>query len=52
MNARALNFLGLGLVGLVGVTFLIPTPRFAELDTVLELTIYMIMAISWRSARR
>ena len=45
VNARALNFLGLGLVGIVGVTFLILTPRFAELDTVLELTIYMIMAI-------
>jgi ABC-type uncharacterized transport system ATPase subunit/ABC-type branched-subunit amino acid transport system permease subunit len=45
VSARALNLLGLGLVGIVGVTFLIVTPRFAELDTVLELTIYMIMAI-------
>ena len=45
MNARALNFLGLGLVGIVGIAFLILTPRLAELDTVLELTIYMIMAI-------
>ena len=45
MNPRALNLLGLGLVGIVGVAFLILTPRFAELDTVLELTIYMIMAI-------
>ena len=45
MNARALNLLGLALVGIVGVTFLILTPRFVELDAVLELTIYMIMAI-------
>ena len=45
MNARTLNFLGLALVGIVGIAFLILTPRFAELDTVLELTVYMIMAI-------
>ena len=45
MNARALNLLGLALVGIVGVAFLILTPRFAELDIVLELTVYMIMAI-------
>ena len=45
MSARTLNFLGLGLVGIVGVAFLILTPHLAELDTVLELTIYMIMAI-------
>ena len=45
MNARALNVLGLGLVGIVGVAFLVLTPRLAGLDTVLELTIYMIMAI-------
>ena len=45
MNFRALNLLGLALVGIVGIAFLILTPRFAELDTVLELTIYMIMAI-------
>ena len=45
MNARALNLLGLGLVGIVGVAFLVLTPRLAGLDTVLELTIYMIMAI-------
>ena len=35
MNARALNLLGLALVGIVGVTFLILTPRFVELDAVL-----------------
>ena len=45
MNPRALNFLGLGLVGIVGIAFLILTPRFVELETVLELTVYMIMAI-------
>ncbi len=45
MNARALNLLGLTLVGIVGLAFLILTPRVAELDTVLELTVYMIMAI-------
>src|SRR6202011_2137023 len=45
VNPRALNLLGLGLVGIVGIAFLILTPRFAELDIVLELTIYMIMAI-------
>ena len=45
MNARTLNFLGLGLVGIVGVAFLFLIPRFAELDVVLELTVYMIMAI-------
>jgi ABC-type branched-subunit amino acid transport system permease subunit len=45
VNARATNFLGLGLVGVIGLAFLFLTPRFAELDTVLELTVYMIMAI-------
>src|SRR5229473_1402754 len=45
VNARALNFIGLGLVGIIGVAFLVLTPRLAELDTVLELTVYMIMAI-------
>jgi ABC-type uncharacterized transport system ATPase subunit/ABC-type branched-subunit amino acid transport system permease subunit len=45
VNARTLNFLGLGAVGVVGIAFLILTPRLAELDIVLELTVYMIMAI-------
>ena len=45
MNGRALNFAGLALVGIVGIAFLVLTPRFAELDTVLELTVYIIMAI-------
>jgi ABC-type branched-subunit amino acid transport system permease subunit len=45
VNARALNLLGLGLVGVVGIAFLVLVPRFFELDVVLELTVYMIMAI-------
>src|SRR6202008_4353760 len=45
VKARTLNVLGLRLVGIVGVAFLILPPRFAELDPVLELTVYMIMAI-------
>jgi ABC-type branched-subunit amino acid transport system permease subunit len=45
LNARALNFAGLAIVGVLGIAFLLLTPRFADLDTVLELTVYMIMAI-------
>jgi branched-chain amino acid transport system permease protein len=45
VNARAFNLLGPALVGIVGIAFLILTPRLAELDIVLELTVYMIMAI-------
>jgi hypothetical protein len=35
VNARALNLIGLGLVGIIGVAFLVLTPRLAELDIVL-----------------
>jgi len=45
VNDRALNVIGLALVGIVGAAFLLLTPRFAELDAVLELTVFMIMAI-------
>jgi branched-chain amino acid transport system permease protein len=45
VNARTLNMLGLVLVGVVGLAFMSLTPRFAELDTVLEITVYLIMAI-------
>jgi branched-chain amino acid transport system permease protein len=45
VNTRALNLLGPALVGIIGIAFLILTPRLAELDIVLELTVYMIMAI-------
>ena len=34
MNARALNFAGLAIVGVLGVAFLLLTPQFADLDTV------------------
>jgi ABC-type branched-subunit amino acid transport system permease subunit len=45
LNARALRFAGPVLVGAIGLALLFLTPRFAELDVVLELTVYMIMAI-------
>jgi ABC-type branched-subunit amino acid transport system permease subunit len=45
VNGRSLNVLGLAAVGIVGLAFLVLTPRFAELDTVLDFTVYMIMAI-------
>ncbi len=45
MSGRNLNILGLALVGVIGLAFMWLTPRFAELDTVLDLTVYMIMAI-------
>jgi branched-chain amino acid transport system permease protein len=45
VSGRALNLAGLAAVAVIGLAFLILTPRFAELDTVLELTVYVIMAI-------
>jgi branched-chain amino acid transport system permease protein len=45
VNGRGLNFLGLAVVGIIGLAFMLLTPRFAELDTLLDLTVYMIMAI-------
>jgi ABC-type branched-subunit amino acid transport system permease subunit len=45
VNARRLNILGLVLVGVIGLAFLFLTPWLAELDTVLDLTVYMIMAV-------
>jgi branched-chain amino acid transport system permease protein len=45
VSARVGNLAGLALVGVIGIAFLVLTPRYAELDTVLELTVYMIMAI-------
>jgi ABC-type branched-subunit amino acid transport system permease subunit len=45
VSARHLNLLGLALVGIIGLAVMWLTPRFAELDTVLDLTVYMIMAI-------
>ena len=45
MKARGYNMAGLALVGAIGLAFMFLTPRFAELDVVLDLTVYMIMAI-------
>src|SRR4029079_13254429 len=45
VNARTLKLLGLGVVGVAGIAFLVLVPRLFELDVVLELTVYMIMAI-------
>jgi len=45
LNARALDFAGLAIVAAIGLAVMILTPRFAELDTVLELTVYFVMAI-------
>jgi ABC-type branched-subunit amino acid transport system permease subunit len=45
VSPRTLNLVGLLLVGIIGVAFLVLLPRYAELETVLEFTIYMIMAI-------
>jgi ABC-type branched-subunit amino acid transport system permease subunit len=45
VSPRTLNLAGLLLVGIIGVAFLVLLPRYAELETVLEFTIYMIMAI-------
>ena len=45
MSARALNRLGLALVAVVGIAVLILTPRLFDLDVVLNITVYMIMAV-------
>jgi branched-chain amino acid transport system permease protein len=45
VSGRSLNLLGVVLVGIIGLAFMFLTPRVAELDTVLDLTVYMIMAI-------
>jgi ABC-type branched-subunit amino acid transport system permease subunit len=45
VSGRSLNLLGLAVVGIVGLAVMLFTPRLAELDTVLDLTVYMIMAI-------
>ena len=45
MSARALNILGLALVAVVGIAVLILTPRLFDLDVVLNITVYMIMAV-------
>jgi ABC-type branched-subunit amino acid transport system permease subunit len=45
MKGRGRNLIGLALIGIVGLAFMLLTPRVAELDTTLDLTVYMIMAI-------
>ncbi|MFL9922429.1 branched-chain amino acid ABC transporter permease [Paraburkholderia fungorum] len=45
MNGRGLTLLGLAVVGIIGLACMLLTPRFVELDTMLDLTVYMIMAI-------
>jgi branched-chain amino acid transport system permease protein len=45
VSDRGLNLLGIVLIGIIGLAFMFLTPRVAELDTVLDLTVYMIMAI-------
>jgi branched-chain amino acid transport system permease protein len=45
VSGRSLNLLGVVLVGIIGLAFMFLTPRVAELDTVLDFTVYMIMAI-------
>lgn len=45
MNGHVLDLVGLTIVAVVGVAVLIMVPRLLELDAVLELTVYMIMAI-------
>jgi branched-chain amino acid transport system permease protein len=45
LSARALNGLGLALVAVVGIAVLVLTPRLFDLDVVLNITVYMIMAV-------
>src|ERR1700722_4921970 len=45
LNARALNVLGLALVAVVGIAVLFLTPRLFDLDVLLNITVYMIMAV-------
>jgi branched-chain amino acid transport system permease protein len=45
VNLRAADLVSLIAVAAIGVVFLVLTPRYADLDRVLELTVYMIMAI-------
>jgi branched-chain amino acid transport system permease protein len=45
VNARARNRLGLTGAGIAGLAFMLLTPHFAELDTLLDLTVYMVMAV-------
>ena len=45
MSARMRNAAGLAAIAAIGLAFLLLSPRLVELDTLLDLTVYMIMAI-------
>jgi len=45
VSPRARNWAGIAAVAVTGVGFLLLAPRLAELDTLLDLTVYMIMSI-------
>jgi branched-chain amino acid transport system permease protein len=45
VSARALNIFGLAVVAAVGVAALVLTPQVFDLDVVLNVTVYMIMAV-------
>ncbi len=45
MNGRALELVSLAIVAAVAVAIMIMVPRLLELDAVLEITVYMVMAI-------
>ena len=45
MSAKSRDILGMALVGAAGVAVLVLTPILFELDTVLNVTVYMIMAV-------
>ena len=45
MSARALNGFGLALVAVVGLAVLVLVPHLFDLDVVLNVTVYMIMAV-------
>ena len=45
MSARLRDILGMAVVGVAGLAVLILTPILFELDTVLNVTVYLIMAV-------
>lgn len=45
MSARRRSAAGLAAIAAIGLAFLLLAPRLVELDTLLDLTVYMIMAI-------
>ncbi len=45
MTGRAFDIVGLTLVAVIGIAVLVLTPRLYDLDTVLNVTVYMIMAV-------